>query len=195
MDQWRFDDLNEFESFNIISNTLSEDKKSLTINCQADLIGIYTSKKLKAELIINYTLLENNSWEFESVDGTMDEIENSENSVSEENIDPLNVPESRIAPDNYDYSENNTEETEKNNNKTKYTKCQWCNTSFEITLEKVKTVLGVIECWEGGTNFCNENDKNEQKKRTDQALDYIINGFPVNKYCSKKCACDAYYSR
>lgn len=202
LDHWRFEDLNEFETFTIKNQALSEDNKSVSISCETELIDLSSSEKQRGELIVKYNFIDNSIWEFVSVTGSIDDIENNKDGANDQNTDgDLDVPQSRISPDNLTDNETNSNETindegdSKQNDKIRYINCQWCSTKFKVSKESGKTILGVIEYWEGGALYCNESDKNEQKKRTDQALDLMLNGPPVAKYCSKKCACDAYNNR
>jgi len=80
----------------------------------------------------------------------------------------------------------------KQNDKIRYIKCQWCNTKFKVSKESGTMFGRVFEFWEGGALYCNESEKNEQKYKVAYL---ILNGIPAAKYCSKKCACDAYNNR
>ena len=202
LDHWRFENLNEFETFTIKNQALSEDNKSVSISCETELIDLSSSEKQRGEIIVKYNFIDNNIWEFVSVTGSIDDIANNNDGTNDQNNDgDLDVPQSRISPDNTTDNETNSNETSndegdsKQNDKIRYINCQWCSNKFKVIKESGKTILGVIEYWEGGALYCNESDKNEQKKRTNQALDFFFNGIPAAKYCSKKCACDAYNNR
>lgn len=70
--------------------------------------------------------------------------------------------------------------------------CNWCSRKFKVE-KKAMTVLGsTVDYWDGGAHYCNERDKKEQSRGV-PALDF--SAFDPAKYCSKKCACDAYNNR
>ena len=100
LDHWRFDNLNEFETFTIKNQALSEDNKSVSISCETELIDLSSSEKQRGELIVKYNLKENNIWEFVSVTGIIDDIVNTYDDGNDQNKEgDLDVPHSRIAPD------------------------------------------------------------------------------------------------
>ena len=88
------------------------------------------------------------------------------------------------------------------NNATQYDEIKYitcpCGNKFKVS--KVSTtILGVvIYYWKGGVKSCNERDSkeqaNEEKKDVLHTLELAqTHTLPAAKYCSKECACRAYY--
>jgi hypothetical protein len=125
---------------------------------------------------------------------------------SSDKIDPNNLFQEKNSS-----NINNGEEETKNktsndeNNATEYDeiksiKCQWCPKQFKVSKGSTR-ILGVdIYYWKGGVHSCNERDSkeqaNEEKKDVLHTLELAqTHTLSPAKYCSKECACKAYYSK
>jgi RNA polymerase-binding transcription factor DksA len=129
---WTFANLSEFQDLEIEGNELSNGNQKLVMYCSANLIDYNTFEKYKGNLIISYSATLDSKWKFESVEGKVtavnSERENDEALESDSYLDEntasieeeaLEVPESRIAPDENIYEEQ------------KFPICEWCGNEIK----------------------------------------------------------------
>lgn len=177
LDTWTFAGIEEFESLEIISDTLINDNE-LILKVKLDLIDKNTKRLYDGNLQINYVISENGlTWEFDGFGGEI--IESADNS------EIINTEESKdFADDDIEYTEVE-KKIEKSESKIFYKDCEWCGDEFDYE-KKYDQTIGTY--YEGGSVYCKKNDKVGSAARGAQL---IVFGAKIPKYCSEECACKA----
>jgi hypothetical protein len=176
LDTWTFADIEEFESVEIISDTLINDNE-LILKVKLDLIGKNTKRLYDGNLQINYVISENGlTWEFDGFGGEI--IESAYNS------EIINTEESQdFADDDIEYTE--VENTiEKSEREIFYKACEMCGHEFKYE-KKYDSFIGYY--YEGGFAYCNKNDTYSSSR----GAQHLLFGAPIPKYCGQICACEA----
>ena len=193
---WNFDEVSEFRKFEITKETIDNSQRIFEID--AELQGYLDHKIYETKMVVIYNISSHN----ETIEDVyaIDFVDIYER----DKIDPNDLFQEKNSS-----NINNGEEETKNktitneNNATEYDEiksieCQWCGDKFKVSKESTQTFVGVIYYCKGGVHSCNERDAkeqaNEEKKDFLHTLELAqTRTLSPAKYCSKECACRAYY--
>jgi hypothetical protein len=170
---WNFDKVSEFRKFEITKETIDNSQRIFEI--YAELQGYRDQKIYETKMVVTYNIRSHNE--------TIEDVYA---------IDFVDIYErDKIDP-------SNDEKNSTQNDIINYIECQWCGDKFKVSKESTQTFVGVIYYWKGGVHSCNERDAkeqaNEEKKDFLHTLELAqTRTLSPAKYCSKECACKAYY--